>query len=52
VSDSPWRRYWAAAAFAVYVAAIAGLVLGKVWVQLAAGPAAWGLRKAPVLAAA
>lgn len=26
--------------------AVAGLVLGKVWVQLAAGPAAWGLRRA------
>ena len=26
-------------------AAVAGLVLGKVWVQMAAAPAAWGLRK-------
>jgi hypothetical protein len=26
-------------------AAVAGLVLGKVWVQLAAGPAAWALRR-------
>lgn len=30
------------------LAAVAGLVLGKVWVQLAAGPITWGLRrKAP-----
>lgn len=27
------------------MAAVAGLVLGKVWVQVAAGPAAWSLRK-------
>jgi uncharacterized PurR-regulated membrane protein YhhQ (DUF165 family) len=40
------------AALPAGAAAVAGLVLGKVWVQLAAGPAAWGLRKAPVLAAA
>lgn len=33
-------------------AAAAGLVAGKAWVQLAAGPAAWGLRKAPALAVA
>lgn len=26
-------------------AAVGGLVLGKAWVQLAAGPAAWGLRR-------
>ncbi len=33
--------------------AVAGLVLGKVWVQLAAGPVTWGLRKArPVAVAA
>ena len=25
--------------------AVAGLIIGKVWVQLAAGPATWGLRK-------
>lgn len=31
-------------------AAVAGLVLGKVWVQAAAGPAAWGLRKAAPVA--
>jgi hypothetical protein len=31
-------------------AAVAGLVLGKVWVQVAAGPAAWGLRKAAPVA--
>jgi hypothetical protein len=33
-------------------AAVAGLVLGKVWVQLAAAPAAWGLRRAGPAAAA
>jgi uncharacterized PurR-regulated membrane protein YhhQ (DUF165 family) len=34
-------------------AAVAGLVLGKVWVQVAAGPAAWGLRRtAPLEVAA
>lgn len=32
------------------LAAVAGLVLGKVWVQLAAGPATWGLRKAQPVA--
>lgn len=31
--------------------AVAGLILGKLWVQFAAGPAAWGLRRtAPVFA--
>lgn len=34
------------------VSAVAGLVLGKVWVQMAAGPAAWGLRRTPALAVA
>jgi hypothetical protein len=33
------------------LSAVAGLVLGKVWVQLAAGPAAWGLRRTPALTA-
>jgi uncharacterized PurR-regulated membrane protein YhhQ (DUF165 family) len=33
-------------------AAVAGLVLGKVWVQLTAGPAAWGLRRTRPMAAA
>lgn len=33
-------------------AAVGGLVLGKVWVQLAAGPATWGLRKTRPLAVA
>jgi queuosine precursor transporter len=32
--------------------AVAGLVLGKAWVVLAAGPVTWGLRKAPALAVA
>jgi hypothetical protein len=31
-------------------AAVAGLVLGKVWVQFAAGPATWGLRRTKPLA--
>jgi len=32
---------------------VGGLILGKVWVQLAAGPIAWGLRRAgPVAMAA
>lgn len=31
--------------------AVAGLVLGKVWVQLAAGPVAWGLRRTGPVAA-
>lgn len=34
------------AALPAGAAAVAGLVLGKAWVQLAAGPAAWALRKA------
>jgi uncharacterized PurR-regulated membrane protein YhhQ (DUF165 family) len=35
------------------MAAVAGLVLGKLWVQIAAGGAAWGLRKtSPVAVAA
>lgn len=32
------------------VSAVAGLVLGKVWVQIAAGPAAWSLRRTGPLA--
>jgi uncharacterized PurR-regulated membrane protein YhhQ (DUF165 family) len=39
------------AAIPAGAAAVTGLVLGKVWVQLAAGPATWGLRRAtPLLA--
>ena len=33
------------AGLAAGMAAVAGLVLGKVWVQLAAGPVTWGLRR-------